>query len=148
MHVIIAGSHEDWVVASFASKPDLAHFVNYIIALICRPYPAPTGSSSATVVTSRLPVRRGSSEGVPNPERENLQFRAEAFNVLNNVRFNNPSTTFSNPSTFGNITSAQDPSILQSFIEGALAAELAVRERLRWKGTGETGYAIECPPRP
>ncbi len=42
-------------------------------------------------------------------ERENLQFRAEAFNVLNNVRFNNPSTTLSNPSTFGNITSAQDP---------------------------------------
>jgi hypothetical protein len=55
-------------------------------------------------------------------EGETLQFRAEAFNVFNNVRFNanntgssttNPSVTLSNPSTFGNITSAQDPRILQ-----------------------------------
>jgi hypothetical protein len=46
-------------------------------------------------------------------EGARLQFRAEAFNVLNNVRFNNPSVTLSNPSTFGNITSAQDPRILQ-----------------------------------
>ena len=52
----------------------------------------------------------------------NFQFRAEAFNVFNNVRFNannmgtnttNPSITLSNPSTFGNITSAGDPRILQ-----------------------------------
>jgi hypothetical protein len=46
-------------------------------------------------------------------EGMNLQFRAEAFNVLNNVRFKNPAITFSNPSTFGNITSAEDPRILQ-----------------------------------
>jgi hypothetical protein len=46
-------------------------------------------------------------------ERQNLQFRAEAFNVFNNVRFNNPSVTLTAPSTFGNITSAQDPRILQ-----------------------------------
>ncbi len=46
-------------------------------------------------------------------EGENLQFRVEAFNVFNNVRFNNPSVTLSSPSTFGNITSAQDPRIIQ-----------------------------------
>jgi hypothetical protein len=46
-------------------------------------------------------------------EGENLQVRVEAFNLFNNVRFNNPSVTFSNPSTFGNITSAQDPRIMQ-----------------------------------
>jgi hypothetical protein len=49
----------------------------------------------------------------PLRERMNLQFRFEAFNVLNNVRFNNPGTTLSSTSTFGNITSAQDPRILQ-----------------------------------
>jgi len=52
----------------------------------------------------------------------NFQFRAEAFNVFNNVRFNanntgssptNPSVTLTNPGTFGNITSAADPRILQ-----------------------------------
>jgi len=55
-------------------------------------------------------------------EGENIQFRVEAFNVFNNVRFNasntgsaasNPAVTLSIPSTFGNITSAGDPRILQ-----------------------------------
>jgi hypothetical protein len=46
-------------------------------------------------------------------EAKTLQFRAEAFNVLNNVRFNNPGVTETVASTFGNITSAQDPRILQ-----------------------------------
>ncbi len=46
-------------------------------------------------------------------ERESLQFRVEAFNLLNGVRFKNPSVTLSIPSTFGNITSAEDPRILQ-----------------------------------
>jgi len=46
-------------------------------------------------------------------EGQTLQFRAEAFNILNNVRFNNPGTTMTVASTFGQITSAQDPRILQ-----------------------------------
>ncbi|HEX4134815.1 MAG TPA: carboxypeptidase regulatory-like domain-containing protein [Bryobacteraceae bacterium] len=46
-------------------------------------------------------------------ERENLQFRVEAFNVFNNVRFMNPGTTLSAASTFGEITAAQDPRIMQ-----------------------------------
>ena len=41
------------------------------------------------------------------------QFRFEAFNVFNNVRFNNPGVGVSSTATFGNITSAQDPRILQ-----------------------------------
>jgi hypothetical protein len=50
---------------------------------------------------------------LPIREGMNFQFRAEAFNVLNKVRFKNPAVTLSNPSTFGNITSAEDPRILQ-----------------------------------
>ncbi len=46
-------------------------------------------------------------------EGESVQFRAEAFNVLNNVRFGNPGVTLTAASTFGNITSALDPRILQ-----------------------------------
>jgi hypothetical protein len=46
-------------------------------------------------------------------ERQNIQFRVEAFNVFNNVRFMNPSLTLSAPSTFGNILAAQDPRIMQ-----------------------------------
>ncbi|MBT9332412.1 TonB-dependent receptor [Paracidobacterium acidisoli] len=45
-------------------------------------------------------------------EGERLQFRAEAFNLLNRVNFNNPNATISSKSA-GTITSANDPRILQ-----------------------------------
>jgi hypothetical protein len=43
----------------------------------------------------------------------NLQFRAEFFNLLNTVNFNNPGTSVNSPATFGRITEAQDPRIMQ-----------------------------------
>ena len=46
-------------------------------------------------------------------ERFGLQFRAEFFNIFNNVNFNNPGTVVSNTSSFGRITSAGSPRILQ-----------------------------------
>ena len=45
-------------------------------------------------------------------EDTRLQFRAEFFNLFNNVNFNNPGTTVGTPA-FGRITSARDPRILQ-----------------------------------
>lgn len=45
-------------------------------------------------------------------ESASVQFRAEAFNVFNNVNFNGPTTNRSS-AQFGRITSAQDPRILQ-----------------------------------
>jgi hypothetical protein len=47
-------------------------------------------------------------------ENHRMQFRAEAFNALNKVNFNAPnSLSLANPSTFGQITSASDPRIMQ-----------------------------------
>jgi len=46
-------------------------------------------------------------------ERENIQFRVEALTCSNDVRFNNPSVTLSNPKYFWQHHSAQDPRILQ-----------------------------------
>ncbi|MCZ2154589.1 MAG: carboxypeptidase regulatory-like domain-containing protein [Bryobacterales bacterium] len=45
-------------------------------------------------------------------ERATIQFRAEMFNLFNNVNFGGPNTNQSN-SNFGRITSAGDPRILQ-----------------------------------
>ena len=45
-------------------------------------------------------------------ERARVQFRAEFFNVFNNVNFNNPGSTVGTAG-FGKITSAKDPRILQ-----------------------------------
>jgi len=45
-------------------------------------------------------------------EAQNLEFRAEAFNVLNSFRPKDPSLSI-NTSTFGQIRSAYDPRIMQ-----------------------------------
>jgi hypothetical protein len=49
-------------------------------------------------------------------ERNLFELRAEAFNLLNNVRFGNPNTTFT-ANTFGEITTAGDPRIMQFAIK-------------------------------
>ena len=46
-------------------------------------------------------------------EGQRLEVRAEAFNVTNSLRLNNPGVTLSTPSTFGIVNSAQDPRIMQ-----------------------------------
>src|SRR5882724_1731065 len=45
-------------------------------------------------------------------ESKSLEFRAEAFNLTNSVRYNNPTSNL-NTNTFGQITTAQDPRIMQ-----------------------------------
>jgi hypothetical protein len=53
-------------------------------------------------------------------ERWRMQFRAEFFNVFNRANFNSPNTSLNNLTTFGTITSANDPRI------GPLALKLLV----------------------
>jgi Carboxypeptidase regulatory-like domain len=43
----------------------------------------------------------------------NVQFRAEFFNAFNTVNWGNPGTNVSSPASFGRITSADDPRIMQ-----------------------------------
>ena len=45
-------------------------------------------------------------------ETQRIEFRAEAFNLTNSVRFNDPNTAIDN-SVFGQVTSAKDPRIMQ-----------------------------------
>jgi hypothetical protein len=48
----------------------------------------------------------------PILERKSLNFRAEAFNVVNHVEYSNPNTSL-NAATFGQITSSANPRIMQ-----------------------------------
>jgi hypothetical protein len=50
---------------------------------------------------------------IPVWENVTFRFRLEAFNALNTVHFSQPGTNLSSASTFGKITSAGDPRILQ-----------------------------------
>ncbi|HJT86624.1 MAG TPA: hypothetical protein VJ732_02185, partial [Bryobacteraceae bacterium] len=54
----------------------------------------------------------GMSRLFPIRERQHVEFRAEAFNVLNRLNANNPVSTL-NSATFGRILSAADPRIMQ-----------------------------------
>ena len=45
-------------------------------------------------------------------ETQRLEFRAEAFNITNSLRMNDPITNF-NSGIFGQVTSAKDPRIMQ-----------------------------------
>jgi hypothetical protein len=45
-------------------------------------------------------------------ERQKLEFRAEAYNVTNSLRVDNPITVLNN-ARFGQITTAADPRIMQ-----------------------------------
>jgi hypothetical protein len=54
------------------------------------------------------------SKKFPIKERHSINFRAEAFNAFNLVNFNSPSSiSLASPSTFGQITSAQDARVMQ-----------------------------------
>ncbi len=55
----------------------------------------------------------GLQRNFPIKERMRFQFRAEAFNLPNNVHFNQPGNNVSSATTFGRITGAGDPRILQ-----------------------------------
>ena len=46
-------------------------------------------------------------------EGQRLELRGEAFNILNGVRYNNPAVSVAATSSFGMISSALDPRILQ-----------------------------------
>jgi Carboxypeptidase regulatory-like domain len=46
-------------------------------------------------------------------ESQRIQFRAEAFNVFNNVNFTNPSLALTAPSTFGEFQGVMDPRVMQ-----------------------------------
>jgi hypothetical protein len=46
-------------------------------------------------------------------EGQRITFRAEAFNVFNNVNYSNPSLSLQAPGTFGEFQAAGDPRVMQ-----------------------------------
>jgi len=47
------------------------------------------------------------------PKATQLQFRLEAFNVFNHAQFQTPGGNINDPATFGIVTAANDPRIMQ-----------------------------------
>jgi hypothetical protein len=61
---------------------------------------------------ARFNVDMGLTRSIRVGGERQIQFRAEAFNVLNRVNLSNPVSALSSPN-FGLITSAGDPRIMQ-----------------------------------
>jgi hypothetical protein len=53
------------------------------------------------------------AKGIRLAENKRLQFRAEAFNVFNNVNFTNPSLSLQAPLTFGEFQGVMEPRVMQ-----------------------------------
>jgi hypothetical protein len=47
------------------------------------------------------------------PKTTQLQFRLEAFNIFNHAQFQTPGGNINNPATFGIVTAANAPRIMQ-----------------------------------
>jgi carboxypeptidase family protein len=76
--------------------------------------PGHTGKRAAV----RLPAFFNTDMGVTKLfklpwESQRIQFRAEAFNVFNNVNFTNPSLSLTSPGTFGEFQGAMEPRVMQ-----------------------------------
>jgi outer membrane receptor protein involved in Fe transport len=102
-----------WDLSGGRSKQDqIAHWFNTSVF---------TANAIGTIGTSRRGQLRSPGDAnldyslfknLPVKEGMRLQFRAEAFNILNHANLGAPGTTVNSPS-FGVISSASDPRILQ-----------------------------------
>lgn len=99
-------------------KTDRLRFLD-VGAFAVQPVNTPGNSSRNNVYGPRLfTIDSSLVKRVRITERQSIDFRWEAFNLLNNVNFGNPATTFGN-TNFGQINSAGDPRIMQLAIRYA-----------------------------
>jgi hypothetical protein len=76
--------------------------------------PGHTGMRAAVRLASFFNTDMAVTKGFKLPrESQRIQFRAEAFNVFNNVNFTNPSLALTAPSTFGEYQGVMDPRVMQ-----------------------------------
>ena len=76
--------------------------------------PGHTGSRAVLRLPGAFNTDMAVSKAFPLPwEGQRVQFRAEAFNVFNNVNFSNPSLSLQAPGTFGEFQSVADPRVMQ-----------------------------------
>jgi hypothetical protein len=76
--------------------------------------PGHTGTRAAVRLASFFNTDMAVTKGFKLPrESQRIQFRAEAFNVFNNVNFTNPSLALTAPSTFGEYQGVMDPRVMQ-----------------------------------
>ena len=76
--------------------------------------PGHTGTRAALRLPGMFNTDMAVVKAFPLPwEGQRIQFRAEAFNVFNNVNFSNPSLTLQAPGTFGEFQAVGDPRVMQ-----------------------------------
>jgi hypothetical protein len=76
--------------------------------------PGHTGTRAAVRLASMFNTDMNVAKVFKLPwEGQHIQFRAEAFNVFNNVNFTNPTLNLTSPGTFGEFQGVTDPRVMQ-----------------------------------
>ena len=115
---VFVGSKEDIAQHVNFSNGNVQFFANPTTALNAFTYPFGGGTGNRNALRgpnySNVDMGLFKNFAMPWSEKQKLQFRADAFNVFNNVSWGNPGTSINSPSTFGLITSqANAPRVLQ-----------------------------------
>ena len=95
------------------ANPTIAHWFN--TAAYSNVLPNTFGNLSRSTILNpgAWNVDMAISRSFPITERQSITFRAEAFNLFNHTRLGAPGTSFATKNTFGVITTAADPRIMQ-----------------------------------
>jgi hypothetical protein len=76
--------------------------------------PGHSGTRAAVRLASMFNTDMTLAKSIKLPhEGQRIQFRAEAFNVFNNVNFTNPSLSLTSPLTFGEFQGVMEPRVMQ-----------------------------------
>jgi len=110
---MFVGNQSDLTPKVTATNGTVQYFASKKSALNAFAYPFGGGTGNRNSIEgpnyANVDMAIFKNFAMPWSQSQKLQFRADAFNVFNNVNWGNPSTAINNPGTFGLVTTQANP---------------------------------------